>query len=139
MNVIVDSCFWIALYNPDKHVHLNDDIDFISDFIENENILVPFPTLYEFLNSKFSRKQDVNNFKQLLNRPNYIKIEDTSYKNKALNDFFEKSISGKTDVSLVDECIKQIIDDKSYRIDYLISFDEALNNYALSKGIKIYK
>lgn len=139
MNIIVDTCFWIALYNPEKHANLSDDIDFISEFIENENVLIPFPSLYEFLNSQFSRKCDANNFRQLLTRPNYIKVDDAPHKNQALDNFFNQSISGKNDVSLVDELIKGIIDDKSYQIDYLISFDEGLNNYALSKGIKIYK
>ncbi|CAA9203369.1 hypothetical protein FLACOL7796_04711 [Flavobacterium collinsii] len=56
----------------------------------------------------------------------------------ALENFFNKSIYEKNDVSLVDEIIKEIIDTRTYKIDYLISFDEGLNNYALSKGIQIY-
>ena len=138
MNIIIDTCYWIALFNPDKHAHLSDDIAFIEEYIENENILIPFPSLYEFLNSKFSRKCDANNFKQLLSRPNYLKIDDNHYKLNALENFFNKSIYEKNDVSLVDEIIKEIIDTKTYKIDYLISFDEGLNNYALSKGIQIY-
>lgn len=139
MNIIIDTCFWIAVYNPEKHIHLEDDIKFIIDFIEDENILIPFPSLYEFLNTKFSRKSDAQNFKQLLSRPNYIKIDDTTYKLNALETFFDKAINEKNDVSLVDEIIIGIIEDKSQKIDYLISFDEGLNNYAKSRGIRTYK
>lgn len=136
MNIIIDSCFWIALYNPEKHIHLNKDIENISDFIENENIIIPFPSLYEFLNSKFSRRSDVERFKKLISKPNYIKLDDTLYKFNALDNFFENAIYGNNDVSLVDEIIKEIIIDQKIKIDYLISFDTELNNFAISRGVK---
>ena len=136
MNIIIDSCFWIALYNPEKHIHLNKDIENISDFIENENIIIPFPSLYEFLNSKFSRRSDVERFKKLISKPNYIKLDNTLYKFNALDNFFENAIYGNNDVSLVDEIIKEIIIDQKIKIDYLISFDTELNNFAISRGVK---
>ena len=136
MNIIIDSCFWIALYNPQKHTHLTKDIEYISDFIENENIIIPFPSLYEFLNSKFSRRSDVERFKKLISKPNYIKLDDTLYKFNALDNFFENAIYGNNDVSLVDEIIKEIIIDQKIKIDYLISFDIELNNFAISRGVK---
>ena len=136
MNIIIDSCFWIALYNPEMHTHLTKDIEYISDFIENENIIIPFPSLYEFLNSKFSRRSDVERFKKLISKPNYIKLDDTLYKFNALDNFFENAIYGNNDVSLVDEIIKEIIIDQKIKIDYLISFDTELNNFAISRGVK---
>jgi len=138
MKIIIDTCFWIALYNPEKHIQINDDINFISDFIEDQEIIIPFPSLYEFLNSKFSRRNDALHFQKLLSKPNYIKVDDSSYKDGALNSFFEKAINEFNDVSLVDEIIKEIISAKSFKIDYLISFDDGLNNYARSIGVKTY-
>lgn len=138
MKILVDTCFWIALYNPEKHIQINDDINFISDFIEDQEIIIPFPSLYEFLNSKFSRKNDALHFQKLLSKPNYIKVDDHLYKDVALNNFFEKAINQFNDVSLVDEIIKEIISAKSYKIDYLISFDTGLNNFARSMGLKTY-
>ncbi|WP_138481996.1 hypothetical protein [Dyadobacter bucti] len=138
MKIIIDTCFWIALYNPEKHIQINDDINFISDFIEDQEIIIPFPSLYEFLNSKFSRRNDALHFQKLLSKPNYIKVDDSSYKDGALDSFFEKAINEFNDVSLVDEIIKEIISAKSFKIDYLISFDDGLNNYARSIGVKTY-
>lgn len=139
MKIIIDTCFWIALYNPEKHVERKDDIDFITEFIEDEEIIIPFPSLYEFLNSRFSRRNDALHFQKLLAKPNYIKFDDNPYKDTALISFFEKAINEYNDVSLVDEIIKEIIATETPKIDYLISFDEGLNNYARSKGIKVYK
>ena len=139
MKIIIDTCFWIALYNPDKHIEINDDIDFITEFIEDQEIIIPFPSLYEFLNSKFSRKNDALHFQKLLSKPNYIKLDDNPYKDAALMSFFEKAVNDYNDVSFVDEIIKEIISTEPQKIDYLISFDEGLNNFARSKGIKVYK
>lgn len=139
MKIIIDTCFWIALYNPEKHIEINDDITFITEFIEDEEIIIPFPSLYEFLNSKFSRKNDALHFQKLLSKPNFIKYDDNPYKDIALSSFFEKTINEYNDVSFVDEIIKEIIASESKKIDYLISFDEGLNNYARSLGLKVYK
>ena len=76
MKILIGTCFCIALYNPEKHVDLNDDIEFITEFIEDQEIIIPFPSLYEFLNSKFSRKNDALHFQKLLARSNYIKLDD---------------------------------------------------------------
>lgn len=137
MKIIVDTCFWIALYNPEKHADKNETVDIISELIENHEIVIPFPSLYEFLNSKFSRKNDALHFQKLISRTNYIKLDDKAFKEKALDNFFEKAINEYNDVSLVDEIIKEIIDSSEFKIDYLISFDEGLNNFALSRGVKI--
>lgn len=139
MKTIVDTCFWIALYNPEKHIEINEDINFIIQFIEDHQIIIPYPSLYEFLNSKFSRKNDALHFQKLLSKPNYIKLDDNPYKDEALNRFFEKSINEYSDVSFVDEIIKEIISAEPQKIDYLISFDAGLNNYARSVGVNVYK
>lgn len=136
--VIIDTSFWIALFNPSKHIEIKNDVDIITELIEGEQIIIPFPSLYEFLNSKFSRKNDALHFQKSLSKPNYIMLDDTPYKDEAIVNFFEKAINGQNDVSLVDEVIKNIILDKSLKIDYLISFDAGLNDYASSRGIKVY-
>ena len=72
----------------------------------------------------------------LLSRPNVIKLSDTDYKDEALENFFLKSKSDYSDVSLVDEIIKLIMADKTLKIHYIASFDKGLLNDALSKGIR---
>jgi len=136
MRYIIDTCFWIALYSPEKEPEQSVEAEIISELIETSTIYIPYPTLYEFLNSKFSRKGLVFNFEKLLSRPNFIKVYDEKYREKSMSDFFEKAIKYKNDVSLVDEIIKGMIEDKKLKIDYLVSFDEGLKNFALSRGLK---
>lgn len=135
MRIMIDSCFWIALYNPEKHPEKIHEVEAIAELIEDYEIIIPFPSLYEFLNSRFSRKNDAYHFKKLISRSNYIKLDDTPFKEKAFENFFYKAMNDYQDVSLVDEIMKEIID-SDIKIDYIITFDEVLKNYALSKGVK---
>ncbi len=135
MNYLIDTGFWIALYNPEKEPERSQDAESIAELIENEQIIIPFPTMYEFLNSKFSRKEYVLRFEKLISRPNFIKIYDKDYRDKALEKFFNNKRFTKKDVSLVDEIIKEMIEDVNLKVDFVVSFDEGLKNYATSKGI----
>lgn len=135
MYYLLDTGFWIALYNPAKEPKRNSDAEIIAELIENEKIIIPFPTLYEFLNSKFSRKEYVHRFEKLISRPNFIKVYDKDYRDKALESFFINKSQTINDVSLVDEVIKAMIEDVNLKVDCLVTFDEGLKNFALSKGI----
>ena len=53
-----------------------------------------------------------------------------------MENFFIKSKYGFTDISLVDEVLKLILEDKQVKIDYIVSFDSGLVNDALAKGIR---
>ena len=107
----------------------------IAEEIEDDNIFIPFPTLYEFVNSRLSRRDSRAQFEKFLQKSNVFKISDEKYKEKALENFFSKSNYEYSDISLVDEVIKLIIMDKPLKIDYIATFDEGLLNDALSKGI----
>jgi predicted nucleic acid-binding protein len=54
--IIIDSCFWFALYNPRDQYHSQaynmwDDINTNTD---KYKLIIPYPTLYETINTKFS-------------------------------------------------------------------------------------
>lgn len=136
MYYLLDTGFWIALYNPAKEPKNNSEAETIAEIIENEKIIIPFPTLYEFLNSKFSRKEYVQRFEKLISRPNFVKVYDKDYRDKALESFFINKNQTINDVSLVDEIIKAMIEDVNLKVDFLVSFDTGLKNFALSKGLK---
>lgn len=135
LNILVDTGFWIALFDPAANLQYSDEVDRIIEEIMNENIIIPFPTLYEFVNSRLSRRDARDALKHMLDKPNIQKLSDVKYREMALENFFIKSSFSYSDISLVDEVIKLIIDDKMIHIDYIVSFDSGLINDALSKGI----
>lgn len=136
LKVVLDTGFWIALFDPAKDPKNGVEAERMAEEIEDEDLIIPFPTLYEFVNSRLSRREAKLQLERLLSRPNIIKLSDTKYKDKALENFFMKSKLDYSDVSLVDEILKLIIADKNLKIDYIASFDQGLLNDALSKGIR---
>jgi predicted nucleic acid-binding protein len=134
--IIIDTSYWISLYDPTDDPNKTADAERISSEIEEEEIIIPFPTLYEFVNSRLSRKEAKLEFEKLLKKPNINRLDDGKYKEKALENFFIKSKYDFTDISLVDEVLKLIIEDKKVKIDYIVSFDSGLINHAISKGIR---
>lgn len=125
-----DTGFWIALYENDE------DAETIALIIEDDNILIPYPSMYEFLNSKFSRRGLAHEFQKLLRRPNFQKIFDDNYRDDSIKNFFFNAKYYRSDVSLVDEVIKLMILDPKLKVDFLISYDSTLLNFALAHGIK---
>lgn len=137
-NILIDSCFWITLYDTRGNPKETSEAETIAKLIIDQNIIIPFPTLYEFVNSRLSRKEIILEFAKLLNRHNFRKLPDTNYKDEALENFFTKSGQGHGDISLVDEIIKLILHDRNIKIDYVVSFDKVVKNEARSLGIEIF-
>ncbi|MDR3226367.1 MAG: hypothetical protein LBT56_01680 [Prevotellaceae bacterium] len=120
-SVLVDSGFWFALYDEgDEH---NSTAIAIEKFLDSNIIVIPFPTLYESINTKFMKnKKAKNEFEKILKRNNTKIISDESIKNDALEiTFTNKSVERK--LSLVDNIIRLILSDINYRIDCLITFN----------------
>ncbi len=136
LKIVIDTGFWIALFDPSRDPQKSLEAERIADEIEDEELIIPYPTLYEFINSRLSRRDAKFQLEKILSRPNVNKLPDTNYRDKALENFFSKSRYDYSDISLVDEVIKLIIADKNLKIDYIVSFDQGLLNDALSKGIK---
>jgi predicted nucleic acid-binding protein len=135
--VVLDSGFWIALYEPEKEPIKSEIASTIAEVIDESIICIPWPTMFEFVNSRLGRRDTLNQFKRITERPNAFLINDTKYRKAALDGVFNKHLKHYGDISLVNEVIKLMIEDPSLQIDYFVSFDEALCNFAASRGIDI--
>lgn len=120
-NVITDSCFWIALYNKRDQYH--NQAQKIYHLIEAGVILIPWPTLYETLNTRHVKNPIANDqFERFLKNPQTILIEDKDYKINALEATFRSSKRGRS-ISLVDMIIRLILADVNHKIDCLVTFN----------------
>jgi predicted nucleic acid-binding protein len=135
--ILIDSCFWIALYDTKNDPKQTLEAEAIEELIQDHNLIIPFPTLYEFVSSRLSRRETVLEFEKLLYRHNIKRLKDTKYRDKALENFFIKTKWKYNDISLVDEIIKLIMLDKDNKIDMVISFDKAVLNEAQANNIEI--
>ena len=109
--LIVDSCVWFALLDKtdDKHKYA----DQIKRVLDIHELIVPFPTLYETINTRLSRneyRQMEGLFEHLQKEGQVVLIPDTKYRDKALQIVNEQISTDKT-FSLVDMIIRLMMED----------------------------
>ncbi|NCO54003.1 MAG: hypothetical protein COS14_05115 [Bacteroidetes bacterium CG02_land_8_20_14_3_00_31_25] len=119
-NILIDSGFWYALYN-ERDEHYNKANELI-EYLTLGNIIIPYPCLYETINTRFA-KNNLSDFKLIIEKHSTILIEDNSYKSEALDLTFNSSIQLFKPYSLVDMVIRLMLEDETLNINYLISFN----------------
>jgi len=87
--LIVDSCVWFALLDEsdDKHCYA----DKIKKVLDLHELIVPFPTLYETINTRLARNeyhQMEGLFGQLYKEGHVTLVPDTEYRPKIRTTFF---------------------------------------------------
>jgi len=121
-NIIVDTGFWYAFYDARDQYH--KEANELAEYLELGNIIIPFPTLYESINTRFTKRLDwMKEFEKVIGRRNVTLIDDNDYKNDALRLSFEGTISYYRPISLVDNIIRLMLDDPNLDINYLMSFN----------------
>ena len=123
-NVLTDSGFWIAYFeNSDEHHHKAHEwanIIFNSPFI----IICPFPSLYEFLNTRFARRSDrIEELEKLIKKLNIEYIYDDNYRFDLITNFITTNRYSPK-LSSVDIIINKIIEDINIKIDFVVTFNE---------------
>ena len=121
-NIIIDTGYWYALFDSRDKYHI--EANRLADYLELGNILMPYPTLYESLNTRFSKRREwMEEFEKIIERENVTLIDDIDYKESALNLTFETTLLQNRPISLVDTIIRIMLDDNNLKIDYLLSFN----------------
>ncbi len=120
-NIVADSGFWFALFNErDRH---HDDALRIEANLEQLNLLIPWPTLYETINTRFVRRMECREgLRRYLEKPSTIRIDDAPYKENAISTVIDPR--SKREFSAVDYIIRNILEDPDVKTDALITFNE---------------
>ena len=122
-NVIIDTGFWYALY--DKRDEYHEVAQKLYDDIIIHNWLVPWPTLYETLNTRFVRRKDwIISFKSLLSKNIVYKIFDDKYREIAYHNFFLLEKGHTANFSLVDLIIREMLKDYELKIEAILTFNK---------------
>ena len=117
-NILVDTCFWYALYDKsDQHY---DKAQKIKDYLELGNIIIPYPVMYETLNTYFVKKW-IYGFREIINKSTTILVSDEPYKNQALKNTL--LLSSSRPMSLVDMVLRFMLEDVDLNINALITFN----------------
>lgn len=136
-SIITDTCFWLGLVTPDdQHHHKSVDI---AELIKGNSLMIPWPCMYETVCTNLTRDRErLLKFEQLLKDPMVNFLPEDEYRASALEESFE---SGRIGVpfSLADCIIRQILLDRTQRINYLITFNRKdFQDVCDQRGITIF-
>jgi predicted nucleic acid-binding protein len=119
---VIDTGFLYALFDKKDQYHIEAASK--SSLVEKLPVAIPWPCLYETLNSTFLKnKIQIKRFELLLKRPDVIFIDDREYRDGAYHLTIEWGSQGKRTISLVDMVTRLMIEDPRLRIGYLFTFD----------------
>lgn len=121
--VLTDTGFWIGLFYK-KDDHHSEAVE-IFDRIKQAQILFPWPIFYEVLRTKFVRNRIwVDEFSKVMRSLPVDRIDDTLYREKALEQTLGWGRMGHRQISLVDMVVRYILSDTKIKITGLITFNE---------------
>ena len=109
--LLVDTCVWYALL--DKQDDNAKYASKIENVLKTHQLIVPYPVLYETLNTRFSHneyKQCERIFRYLNDPEKCVKIPDDTYREKAMA-IFEQNPTQSQTFALVDIIIRLMMDD----------------------------
>jgi predicted nucleic acid-binding protein len=117
-SILIDSCFWFSLYDKRDSYHSKAII--LAELISGNNLLITWPTLYETINTRFSKNLVwLNSFESHIYKSDTLLINDLGYRENVRSEIF----SSTRPLSLVDRIIRSILSDESVKIDYLLTFN----------------
>ena len=124
--ILVDSAFFFALFHS-KDSHHEEAIKKES-FLNGFRIVVPWPILYETINSQFvNSPETIRSFEKIMRRPHTNRLDDSKYREEA----YENTLAlaklghkrGYGAISLVDSVLHAILKDVNVRINAMLTFD----------------
>lgn len=119
---ITDTCFWFAFF--DKRDQYHTIALSKADLIESIPLAVPWPCLYETLNTAFLKDSiTMQRFEDLLKRPSVRLFDDHDYRDDAFNLVADWSKRKHRTISLVDMVVRLMLEDAKLRIGYLFTFN----------------
>jgi predicted nucleic acid-binding protein len=134
---LADTGLWYAMFDQRDQYHgqAKDKADVLEPF----QIVLPWPTLYETLRTKFVRNSvALGQFERFLKRPNITYLDDSSFRDAAFELALESSLRCNRPLSMVDCLIRLLLEDVNTRIDYLATLnDRDFADVCRRKGVEI--
>lgn len=125
-NILVDTGFWYAYLGTKDS--LREEAKAIYDRYINSgmnNVIIPYPVLYETINTKLLRDKNKKAadwfLKKLVSDPKFVRVPDKDYREAAFN--ITVGPTRNRGISLVDNVLRIMIEDDMLKIDALITFN----------------
>lgn len=121
---LADTGVWYAMFDPrDQHA---DEVDEKAEILELCSIVLPWPIVYETLRTRLVRNRyALQRFEDYLKRPHVQYLDDTLYREAALDLAFSSSLLDFRPLSMVDCLVRLILDDVNVKLSCLATFNRA--------------
>ncbi len=121
-HIMIDSCYWFGLFDiKDQYKNYSDEV---KELLVGHKLVVPYPSLYEVLNSKFIKnKIALNTIENLIKSGEIVLLEDEEYRQTALENVYSIYRTQIPQISLVDSIIREILSDPNIKIDALVTYN----------------
>ena len=96
------------------------------NYIEDNSfqIILPWPCVYETVSTTLSKKRiQIKTLERLLKKSKPIYLDDTQYREDALNKIFDNNEKGKDISSLTDEILCSILKDSHIIINAFVTYN----------------
>lgn len=120
---LIDTGVWYAMFDPrDQH---QAEVAEKQEFLELFTLVIPWPTMYETLRTRMVRnRQAMYQLEDYLKRPNLTFLDDSPYREKALELVFSSSLRKFRQLSMIDCLLRLILEDDNVMINYLATFND---------------
>lgn len=124
-SILVDSGVWYALCDPRDRTVSREVINDIYARVRVHSIVVPWPIAYETLRTRFVRSRlAMERFEQEIRSPRVILLDDSPFRDDALDHSIQWSLRRGRPLSMVDCVLRLLLDDVRTRIQYLVTFNQ---------------
>ena len=123
MKILVDSGFFFALFDQrDSHHAAAIEMEV---WIERFPVVIPWPILYETINTRFVRRPlTIVRFETIIRRPDTELLDDSRYRHDAYEETLERAKRGYGARSLVDSVLCAVLADTNVRISAMLTFNQ---------------
>ena len=122
--VLVDTCVWYAIFDPRDRPNERESVKALAEQIQSMNAVIPWPITYETFCSRFAKNRlALERFEQLLKSDKKCFIDDSAYRQAALEYAFDSSLRGNRPLSLTDCLLREVLGSLDTRIDFLATYN----------------
>jgi len=124
---LIDTGFWIGLFDRSDQFHQSSVEIYQRYLLTETHVLLPWPLLYEILNTHFVRNAEWINLLRLeLSKHQVVYLDDSPFRNNALEGMYknvESDFFTLRTLSLTDRVLREILRNENTKISHLITFN----------------
>ena len=124
-NIVLDTGVWYTLCDSRDKTVPRRTIEDIYEGLRFHSVILPWPVAYEVLRTRFVKNRlALARFEQEIKSPRSILLDDTPYRDRAIELAFESSLRRNRPLSMVDCLIRLLLEDPNVRVRKLVTFNE---------------